>query len=85
MMALNSILTELSIMAVQNSNTNDSPRLLSLDAYRGLIMLCEQLEYADAAKVLNKNLQEEQMTAKKLEQSMPELLADAMPTAKKSR
>lgn len=54
-------------------------------SYRGLIMLCEQLEYADAAKVLNKNLQEEQMTAKKLEQSMPELLADAMPTAKKSR
>ena len=40
MQALNLILTELSIMAVQNTNTSDSPRLLSLDAYRGLIMLC---------------------------------------------
>jgi ferritin-like metal-binding protein YciE len=47
-------------------------------AYRGLIMLCNELGYAPAADILRKNLQQEEATAQKIEQTTPELLAKIM-------
>ncbi|AUT02794.1 YciE/YciF family protein [Nostoc sp. CENA543] len=49
---------------------------LEIACYRGLIQVAEQIGKQDAVKLLQQNLQQEEQTAKKLEQHMPELLKE---------
>lgn len=53
-------------------------------AYRGLIMLSEELAYIPIATLLNQNLQQELETANTLEKSLPSLLAETMSKATNS-
>ncbi|MCF4966314.1 YciE/YciF ferroxidase family protein [Nostoc sp. CMAA1605] len=49
---------------------------LEIACYRGLIQVAEQIGKQDAVKLLQQNLQQEEQTAKKLEQHMPHLLKE---------
>ncbi|WP_427161120.1 ferritin-like domain-containing protein [Aliinostoc sp. HNIBRCY26] len=49
---------------------------LEIACYRGLIQVAEKIGKQDAVKLLQQNLQQEEQTAKKLEQHMPELLKE---------
>ncbi|HIK07323.1 MAG TPA: ferritin-like domain-containing protein [Trichormus sp. M33_DOE_039] len=49
---------------------------LEIACYRGLIQTAEQMGQKQAVKLLQQNLQQEEQTAKKLEQHMPQLLKE---------
>ncbi|MBH8575960.1 ferritin-like domain-containing protein [Nostocaceae cyanobacterium CENA369] len=50
---------------------------LEIISYRGLIMNAEVLGHNQVVQLLRQNLQQEEQTAQKLEQSMPQLLKQA--------
>jgi ferritin-like metal-binding protein YciE len=49
-----------------------------ISAYRGLITAAEEMGQGEIVKLLQKNLQQEEQTAQKVEQSTPKLLQQAM-------
>jgi ferritin-like metal-binding protein YciE len=49
---------------------------LEIACYRALIQTAEQMGQQQAVKLLQQNLQQEEQTAKKLEQHMPQLLKE---------
>jgi len=54
-------------------------------SYRGLIAGAEQMGQSEAARLFRQNLQQEEQTAQKIEQSTPQLLQSAMSAQERGR
>jgi ferritin-like metal-binding protein YciE len=50
-------------------------------SYRGLLVLCDELSYSEISPLLQRNLQQEEDTAAKLEYQLPVLAAETAPAA----
>lgn len=75
----NPALVDLAIGGAQSKVEN-----FEVACYRGLITGAEQMGQTDIAQLLQKNLKQEEQTAKKVEQSTPELFQQALAAEQQS-